>query len=231
MPCGVALPIGEQVAMPLVLALGGGLLVWFFAGNELMRRRAHRLAVWCKRATDPLGGTQAIRWLTVHSFRIEVQEPRAPFRAAAITGLTESLEVPAIWLWNRRRGRRDMVLFEATLRRRPIWGLELYRPGGLLAGDARHHIRAEGWTEAAQDELRLAPAEGVPRALAAELLAALEAQRPNLVRLTVRRGGPHLALALNVPDRAALPPEQFHRLVERLARAVLHHATPGVVES
>lgn len=221
------LAAGDQAALPVVLLLGGGLLGWFVAGNELMRRRARRLAVWCKRASDPLGGRQAITWLTTHSFRIEVQEPKAPFRSGAITGLVESLEVPMIWLWNRRHGRRDMVLFEVTLRRQPIWGLELYRPGTLLAGDARHAARREGWEEGTLEEFRVAPADGAPHELACALLAELAAQRTNLVRLAVRRGGTHLSLALNLPDQSALPPAGFCQVAQRLVRTTLRFASPG----
>ena len=34
----------------------------------------------------------------MHSFRLEVQEPKAPSRSGAITGLVESWDVPVIWL-------------------------------------------------------------------------------------------------------------------------------------
>lgn len=226
MSVAAALAISDQTALPVVIGIGGLLLGWFVVGNELMRRRARALALWCKRATDPLGGRQSIKWLTMHSFRLEVQEPKAPLRSGAITGLVESLEVPMIWLWNRSRGRRDMVLLEVALRRRPIWGLELYRPGTLLAGDAHQAARREGWEEQALDEFRLAPGEGTARELACALLAELGGQRAHLIRLSVHRGGPHLSLALNVPEQARLPPADFHRLVQRLTQTVLRFASP-----
>src|SRR5439155_308443 len=140
----------------LLIARGAVLIGWYLVGNEVIRRRSRRLAAWAKRALDPLGGAQSVRWLSTQSFRLEVERPRAPFRSAALVGLAESWDVPMIWLWNRRHGRRDMVLLHADLRQQPIWGLELFRPGSLLAGDARHLASQEGWAEEPLAELRLA---------------------------------------------------------------------------
>jgi hypothetical protein len=225
----IAVPqITNQVALPLVLVLGAFLVSWYLVGNELMRRRGRALALWCKRSLDPLGGKQAVQWITLSTFRLDAEGLREPFQQASLTGLTEAWDVPMIWLANRMRGRRDMVLLRARLRRQPIWGLELYRPGSLLAADARHLAREERWSEEAVDELRLASAGGSqPRQLAESLLADLGPQRARLVRLAVRRRDTHLTLALNVPRLAELPPAEFQRLCERLARSVLRFATPA----
>ena len=227
MSFAAASAIDDRIGLPAFVALGLILLAWYVVGNEVMRRRARTLALWCKRAVDPLGGRQAIKWLTHHSFRLEVEQLKAPFRSAAITGLTESWDVPMIWLWNRRRGRRDMVMVEVVLRQQPIWGLELYRPSSLLAGDARHMARREGWSEQPLEEFRVAPGDGAPRDLACQLLTELGEERVHLVRLAVRRRGTNLLLALNVPDPSRLPPAEFHRLVQRLARTTLRFATPA----
>lgn len=222
----VWLLVADQVALPAFMAAGGFFLVWYAAGNWLMLRRARRLALWAKRAVDPFGGKQAVRWPTMQSFRLEVAEPRAPLRAAAISGLTESWDVPFVWLWNRWHWRRDMVLLELTLRRRPIWGLELWRPRALLAGDARRCAEREGWPEEALDEFHLACAHADARALATALLDTLAEERRNLIRLAVRRAEPQLTLALNVPDPALLPPDAFHRLVRRLVETTVRYASP-----
>ena len=219
----------EQVVFPAILALGVFFIGWYFVGNEIMRRRGRELALWCKRALDPLGGRQAVQWITMHSFRLQVDGLKAPFQSGSLTGLVESWDVPMIWLGNRLNGRRDMVLLQVSLRRQPIWGMELYRPRSVLAGDARRFAREEGWADEQLDEFRFASAGsgGALVGLAREFLVELGDERANLVRLSVRRQGPHLTLALNVPDRSGLTPAGFHQLMERLASATLKYATPA----
>ncbi len=222
------MPFPQNAALPIVFALGALLIGWYFVGNEVMRRRGRSLAVWCKRSLDPLGGRQAIQWITTQSFRLEVEGLKAPFGSGTLSGLVESLDVPVIWLVNRANGRRDMVLLQASLRQQPIWGFELYRPRSVLAGDARHYAREEGWTEIPFDGFRLASASGPKMEKpVGELIAALGDEAGNLVRLAVRRRGLHLTLALNVPDRSRLSPQDFSRIVQRLAGALSRFSTPS----
>jgi hypothetical protein len=214
--------LGDSLGLAVALGIGVLLVAWYWAGNELMRRRAHRLAVWSKRVIDPLGGKQTIRWLGGQAFRLEVEEPKAPFRTLMLTGLIESWDVPMVWAWNRLHGRRDMVLLQATLRSQPLFGLEVYRRGTVLAGDSRHYAHQEGWAEEALDDLMVAAPGEPPRRLAAELVSVLDAERSRLIRLAVRRQGSHLTLALNVPDPARLDPSDVHSLARRMAERIEH---------
>ena len=216
--------VPDAIGIPVALTLGVALIGWYWAGNELMRRRAHRLALWGKRMIDPFGGTQRILWLGGQAFRLETDDPspRTPFRSLLLTGLVESWDVPVVWAWNRLHGRRDMVLLQASLRSQPLWGLEVYRPGTVLAGDARAFARQEGWEESSLEERAVAAAGETPRTLAAELVQLLEAERAHLVRLAVRRQGHHLTLALNVPDPARFQPEDASRLTRQLAERIAH---------
>lgn len=213
------------------LVLGGFFLLWYLLGNEYMRRRARTLALWCKRALDPIGGTQTVRWLTTQSFRLDISQPRSPFKHATITGLVESWDVPVIWLWNRLRGRRDMVLLQLELREQPLWGFELFRAGSILADDARHVARQEGWTEAQLDELRLASPGPPATELAGALLRELSEQRADLIRLAVRRRDTHLSLALNMPDPVTFEPARLSRVAERLAQVATRQGSDALATS
>jgi len=213
--------VSDSLGLPIALSLGVVLVAWYWAGNELMRRRAHRLALWSKRVIDPLGGKQTIRWLGGQAFRLEVEGAQAPFRSVALTGLVESWDVPVVWAWNRLHGRRDMVLLQASLTQQPMWGLEVYRTGTLLAGDARLFARQEGWAETALAEFTLAAGGDPPQKLAADLVGLLDAERARLTRLAVRRQGHHLTLALNVPDPAFLDPTSVSRLAKELAERIV----------
>ena len=213
--------MSDSLGLPIALSLGVVLVAWYWAGNELMRRRAHRLALWSKRVIDPLGGKQTIRWLGGQAFRLGVEGAQAPFRSVALTGLVESWDVPVVWAWNRLHGRRDMVLLQASLTQQPMWGLEVYRTGTLLAGDARLFARQEGWAETALAEFTLAAGGDPPQKLAADLVGLLDAERARLTRLAIRRQGHHLTLALNVPDPGEFDPTTVSALAKELAERIV----------
>lgn len=213
--------------LPLVVVLAVGLTGWYVVGNEVMRRQAHRLALWGKRVLDPTGAKLSIAWLTTNSFRLHFESGRAPLRSGTLTGLTEAWEVPFLWLWNRVRGRRDMVLVQLELPRPPLFGLELYRPGSLLAGDAQRLAIELGWHEEPCQEFRLAAGSGAAPRLAAELLAVLSGVRGHLLRVAVRRQPPTLTLAVNVPIRGRPEPAEFNLLLRRLAEVTVGPAGPA----
>jgi hypothetical protein len=120
-----------------------------------------------------------------------------------------------VWAWNRLHGRRDMIVLQATLRFQPFWGLEIYRPGTVLAGDSAQLARREGWTETPLGQLRVATPAQTGTALATDLLDLVE--RDRVLRLAVRRQAPHLTLALNVPDPARQDPSALTETARRLA--------------
>jgi hypothetical protein len=213
--------VSDSLGLPIALGLGVILVAWYWAGNELMRRRAHRLALWSKRVIDPLGGTQTIRWLGGQAFRLEVEGAQAPFRSLSLTGLVESWDVPMVWAWNRLHGRRDMVLLQASLNQQPMWGLEVFRAGTLLASDARLFARQEGWPESPLGDVIVAAPGDAPRQLASELLGLIDVERSRLVRLAIRRQGHHLTLALNIPDPASFDPTLFTRVATEVAARII----------
>src|SRR5437899_10022871 len=116
------MPPAQKLALVFVFLLGALLIGWYLVGNEVMRRRGRSLALWCKRALDPLGGRQAIQWITTQSFRLEVEGLKAPFVGGSLTGLVESLDVPVIWLAKRANGRRDTVLLQLRRRQQAAGG-------------------------------------------------------------------------------------------------------------
>ncbi|HEY7060902.1 MAG TPA: hypothetical protein VII06_05435 [Chloroflexota bacterium] len=190
--------------------LGAGVWVaWLLGGTLLNRRRAAALSRWAYAEARPYGGKLYVRWLTMAAFELTVPEARAPFRQLSLTGFLESREMPFVWLWNRVRRRGDLLVVRAELRRRPVWGLEVYRGQSLLAGDARQAAIDAGWTPVqGADGLWRASGGGAAAELSDRLLGALGPWAPHLDRLAVRREAPQLilTLALGSIALAAAPP-------------------------
>ena len=110
-----------------------------------------------------------------------------------------------------------MVVLSLSLAEQPLWGFEVFRPRSILAADARHYAKLEGWQLEPDEDLMIAAGGEGPKQLARRLLGVLEHERPNLVRLAARRQGALLTLALNVPRPDAQQPARVAELARRLA--------------
>lgn len=205
-------------ALPFIILLLAVLVFgWFLVGGEYNRRRAGRLAQWAYRGLQPFLGRASIRWITTHVFELFVEEPRGPFTSLKVTGLLESRDMIAVWLYNRLAYRPDLLVLRANLRRKPLWGCEVFRPGTFLAGDALREAESEGWSVRPLDVAGLRAWHGGGRAadLCARLVAEARASGFELVRLAAHRSEPHLLLAVSA---ASFDRQDARRLFEALRK-------------
>ncbi|MFO7172543.1 MAG: hypothetical protein DIU70_006210 [Bacillota bacterium] len=113
-----------------VLGLAFALLVWYFFGSYLNRRRANHLARAIAAAAPTLGKGATIRPLGTggSGFQVQIQEPVPELRSATLLCLLEARDFPLAWAYTRLRGRRDQIVLHAELRRPPRHPRRLTRP-------------------------------------------------------------------------------------------------------
>jgi hypothetical protein len=212
----------DSLAAAVVFLGAGAWIAWLLVGTLVNRRRAAAVSRWLYAEARPFGERLYIRWITLAAFELTVPEARAPFQQLSLTGFLESREMPFVWLWNRLRGRGDLLVVRADLRHPPRWGLEVYRADGLLAGDARRAALAAGWTPlAGADGREYADGGAGAAALRARALAALDIYAPHVERLALRQEAPQLILTLAIGwlRPATAPPlgPPLRRLAEVIA--------------
>ena len=223
----------DRLGIPLVVALVAVFLVWYFVGSVLNRRRMAEAARWVNRGLEgyrdepPNQSKASIKWLSTNAFNILLEGARPPFQGIIATVLLQSRDMITVWFMDRLTGRRDLLMLRCDLRRQPIWGLEVFRPRSILAGDARRLATGEGWPIQPSEDKSLMAAHGGGKAgeLCSALLDALGEERWRLIRLGIRRRAPHLTLALDLPDPASTDPHETMRLAERLATITLGYST------
>jgi hypothetical protein len=211
----------DQFGGALLFLLAGGWVAWLLIGTLVNRRRAAALSRWVYQEARPYASKLYVRWITMAAFELTVPQARAPFRDLAFTGLVESREMPFIWLFNRLRGRGDLLVVRAEVRRRPVWGLEVFRPGGILAGDARRAAQDAGWAPAhGSDGLWHANGGGAAAELSDRLLGTLGPYAPRLERLAVRREAPQLLVAVSLRGLTPATAPPLGRCLAELAAVV-----------
>jgi hypothetical protein len=103
----------------LVIAVSVVLLVWYFAGSYLNRRRAMVLTQAIRSAAEGFGAKPSIAWYGRSAFQIEFAEPVAPLTGLRVLCLLEPRDFALAWVWGRIRRRRDQVSVSASYARGP----------------------------------------------------------------------------------------------------------------
>ncbi len=110
------------------------LVFGYLAGQWLNRQRTKRVGGWLQAGVGSLGGRVAWRWAKTLAAGAEVtvEEARAPYRNLLISYYLLTREFPPLWLWERIRGKHDLLSARADLRLAPAKEFEVLRLGGPL---------------------------------------------------------------------------------------------------
>ena len=207
----------------LVIGLSLIILAWYFVGQQAMRRRGLAVLRWVRAGVDILGESPQLRWLGGSAFQLTIERPTPPFKALAVTVVLEPREIFFLWLVNRFRKRRDVLVVRGDFATRPKALFELFREAGRSGKEAKSIATADRWAIKSFDTSGLQLASSSPIAHDALRISAprVHAELGALLRLSIRDTSPHLLLNYTLrPGQEGDAGQVFHFLLD-LARAIL----------
>jgi hypothetical protein len=149
-----------------------------------------------------------------------IREAKAPFEKITLVIFLEPRDMPWMWMFSRRTGRRDTLILRGELRGAPAIDLEAIDRGSWSGKDALHALSSG--TLPVREPSRPGALEvyGSEAALGrADALIELAGKSGFAVRrLSVRRTAPHLQLHVDAPGDGASARalfDSFRALAER----------------
>jgi hypothetical protein len=209
------------VASSLLLLAVIVVLLWFALGTGRNIRRGNQLLRWLQGGLPLLGRRTTLRWLGSSAVRLEIVDPRPPFRQAEVVLVLEPRDVALLWAWARARRRRDFLIVRARLARSPRFELEAADLRGWTGRDALRKVDPEAWSfaEWGDPSIRAAHGPGADPDATRRLWDRLAGASGGVWRLSIRRAPPHLEVHLLPPDTAASTAERLIGAVAEVARA------------
>lgn len=213
----------EGIEGQVVVGLSVLVLAWYFVGQQAMRRRGVLVLQWVRAGAHLLGESSTLRWLGRSAFQLTIERPVHPFKAITVTIVLEPREIVFMWLVNRFRQRRDLLVVRGDFATRPRAQFELFRDEGRSGSEAKAIATSERWPIESFGDSGLLLASSSLVALDALRLSTppVQAQLGALIRLSIRDASPHLLLNYTLrPGREGNADQVFHFLLD-VARAVL----------
>ncbi len=127
-----------------VMAFAAGGVFWFIAGALRNRRRADRELARLEPLLERLGADRAGAWVAPGTLRISIGKGRSAIARSTVVLLLEPREVGVLWLINRWKGRRDLLVIRCSLRRAPQRWAELFRSTGTIGAQVRSALAKSG---------------------------------------------------------------------------------------
>src|SRR5512135_2424264 len=109
------------MSLPLAIFIVGVLLVvgWFALGTHFNVRKGEDALRWLQGGLPLVGDKTTLRWLGSSVVELKIYQAKPPFREAEVLVVLEPRDVAPLWWIARLRGRRDLLVFRATLDKRP----------------------------------------------------------------------------------------------------------------
>ncbi len=210
-----AMPDPSQLLVSVIGGLVVLVLVAFALGTGENVRRGNAILRWLQTGgLRLLGPRTTLRWLGSSAVELRIVDPPDPFRAVSLTVVLEPRDLPWLWAISRRRGRRDLVIIRADLRRAPRLELHLADPAAWTSGETVRLLDDPGerwerlpWPTPAAAGWR---GQGDPMALRSTI-ERLAAGAGQLTRLSISQTVPHLEVHLQPPDPNRVPAERLTR--------------------
>ncbi len=206
----------RPMSLNLVLFIAVVIFVvgWFAVGTHYNVRRGEDTLRWLQQGLPLIGEKTTLRWLGSSVVELKIQKAKPPFRDAAVLVVLEPRDVAPLWGLARLRGRRDLLVFRATLQRRPPLEVEAYDPHSWTLGKP---ARPEAWETVTAPAPLVALASHPPRP---ELLASAVLEGCALVRFTLSATEPHLETQWRLADVRKHASDVLLQRVRKIADSV-----------
>lgn len=195
-------------------------LLWFAFGTQQNIKRGNDVLRWLQGGLVMLGPRTTLRWLGSSAVQLNIAEAHPPLGSAEVVVALEPRDLAWLWLWSRRRGRRDLLIFRSRLERAPRFELEAGDPAGWTGTDRIRRLDAGSWQETEWgDSVKVFHgSDADPNLIRGHWEAIGSVAGRNVWRLSVRREHPHLEVHIPLPDTSTADPEAIVRSFLDLAR-------------
>lgn len=207
----------SQLATQIIIGLSILLVLWYPFGRQMNRRRGLQALRWLREGIRAYEGQASVTWVGASAFRVDVQGALGPFKKVGMMVLLEAREMLLLWIINRLRGQRDILVIKGDLRLKPKTDLELTRRG-WRAGRAMKALESEGWTVDSLNGMFIARKRDTE--ITSRLASTLSEEAPRLVRLSLRKKSPHLAANFHLSGLERMTAESLFHFLEKVMEIV-----------
>ena len=189
----------------LLWALAILLVGWFSAGTIWNVRKGGALMRWLQQGLPAVGERTTVRWLGSTAVEMVIREPKAPFEKVTLVIFLEPRDMPWMWVFSRRGGRRDTLILRGELRKTPSVELEALDPRSWSGKDALRAVSERNWSREDREGKGLALfCESEAARNRADALLEIAGRAGLAVRrLSLRRTAPQLQLHVDAPGGSA----------------------------
>jgi hypothetical protein len=192
-----------------VTALG---IVWYSLSLQRKRHKAYEVVRWIQSSLAGRGHVAGMSWITPSRFRVPLRLRCGVFNRAWVMVELRAQQTPFQWLFNRIRGKREMLTFQADLDCPPAFSLQVHNFRWFARTSRGTSTTRPGWEFERLPAVMIATKPESQMEIACAVASLSKGENGDFLEISFQRGSPHFSATLPLEALAPGAPARRHIL-------------------
>ncbi|HZU31484.1 MAG TPA: hypothetical protein VFB79_10235 [Candidatus Angelobacter sp.] len=196
----------------LIVSIAALVATWYSLFTRRKQDKAREVLRWIQSALSGRGHVVGISWTTASTFRVPLRLTCGVFQRAWVTVELQSQQTPVQWLFNKIRGKREVLTFHADLDYPPSFSLHVHNFRWFARSSRKTNVNRSGWTFEHLQPLVISTNPDHRKDVASAMASIRKGDSSEFLNVSFQKCSPHFSATLPLESLAPGSPARTYML-------------------
>ncbi len=186
----------------LLIAALALFITWYSLSLRHKRKKAKEILRWIQSSLAGRGHVVGISWTSPSRFRVPLRLTCGVFQRAWMVVELRAQQTPVQWLFNKIKGRREVLKFQADLDCPPTFSLQMRNFRWFTRSNRKSSIEQPGWQFERLPTVMISTKPELQREIACTMTSLSKGESGDFLEVTFQRRSPHFSATLPLESLA-----------------------------
>jgi hypothetical protein len=195
-----------------LLAIAALCVTWYTVALRQKRERSKEILRWIQASLAGRGHVVGISWMTASRFRVPLRLTCGIFDRAWVLVEIRSFQTPVQWFFDKIRGRREVLTFQADLDCPPTFSLQMQNFRWFARSSPKAEIDRPGWQFERLPSVMISTKLQSQKEIANAMTSLSKGDNGEFMEVCFQRRSPHFSATLPLDALAPGAPARTYML-------------------
>jgi hypothetical protein len=185
---------------------------WYSLFLRRKRKKAKEILRWIQSCLVGRGQVVGISWITASRFRVPLRLTCGVFERAWVLVELQAQQTPVQWLFNKIKGGRDVLKFQADLDCPPTFSLQMQNFRWFARSSRKASIDRPGWQFERLQSVMISTRPDTQKEIACTMTSLSKGDSGDFLEVSFQRASPHFSATLPLEALAPGTPSRTYVL-------------------
>jgi len=185
---------------------------WYSLSLRRKRKKAKEILRWIQSCLVGRGQVVGISWITSSRFRVPLRLTCGVFERAWVLVELQAQQTPVQWLFNKIKGGREVLKFQADLDCPPTFSLQMQNFRWFARSSRKASIDRPGWQFERLQSVMISTRPDTQKEIACTMTSLSKGDSGDFLEVSFQRASPHFSATLPLEALAPGTPSRTYVL-------------------